>query len=238
METAWKLLRVLPWVDIAAVLCFVGAWISYARFAHRRSSRKPSLLAAGNQVRREWMYQSTFREVRVIDGIAIQSLTSSPSFFASTTIIIIGGLLALLGASERAAEIATELPFAVRTSALLFDMKLLLLVAVFVYAFFRFTWALRQFNFAIMLVVASPDRDIYRDSPDPEAMRRDFAERAGGVVALAAESFNDGLRAYYFAFAAVLWFISPWMFLAGTGAVLVVLFRREFHSEALALMRS
>ena len=58
------------------------------------------------------------------------------------------------------------------------------------------------------------------------------------MVALAAESFNDGLRAYYFAFAAVLWFISPWMFLAGTGAVLVVLFRREFHSEALALMRS
>ena len=119
-----------------------------------------------------------------------------------------------------------------------FWIKIGLLLVIFVNTFFEFTWALRQFNFAIMLVVASPDRDIYRDSPDPEAMRRDFAERAGGVVALAAESFNDGLRAYYFAFAAVLWFISPWMFLAGTGAVLVVLFRREFHSEALALMRS
>ena len=34
-------------------------------------------------------------------------------------------------------------------------------------------------------------------------------EKAAGVVGLAAETFNDGLRAYYFAFAAAAWLFSP-----------------------------
>jgi uncharacterized membrane protein len=69
--------------------------------------------------------------------------------------------------------------------------------------------------------------------------RQAFAERAGRVMGLAAETFNDGLRAYYLAFAA-------------TGLVLLalghagrhggggrgVLYRREFHSELLGVLAS
>ena len=64
-------------------------------------------------------------------------------------------------------------------------------------------------------------------------MRQAFAKRAGRVMGLAAESFNDGLRAYYMAFAATAWFFSPWAMLAGTLGVVWILFRREFHSEVL-----
>jgi uncharacterized membrane protein len=52
-------------------------------------------------------------------------------------------------------------------------------------------------------------------------------------MGLAAESFNDGLRAYYMAFAATAWFFSPWAMLVGTVGVVWILFRREFHSEVL-----
>jgi uncharacterized membrane protein len=90
------------------------------------------------------MLQATYREVRVVDGVVIQNLSTSPSFFASTTILIIGGLLAVLGTADKATELVKELPFAARTSALVFDLKLLLLLAIFVYAFFRFTWSMRS----------------------------------------------------------------------------------------------
>jgi uncharacterized membrane protein len=66
--------------------------------------------------------------------------------------------------------------------------------------------------------------------------RNAFAQRAGRVMGLAAETFNDGLRAYYFAFALVAWFISPWAFIAGTAGVVWILYRREFHSEVLGVL--
>ncbi|MEY4413895.1 MAG: hypothetical protein RIQ53_1188, partial [Pseudomonadota bacterium] len=125
------------------------------------------------------------------------------------------------------------LPFAARTSVLVFDLKLVLLLAIFIFAFFRFTWSLRQYSFGVVMVGAAPDSKRYVD----EAQRAAFADRAGRVMGLAAESFNDGLRACYMAFAAVAWFVSPWAMIAGTVTVVWILFRREFHSEVLEVLR-
>ena len=119
-----KLLAVLPWWDWAALAWFFAAWIGYARFARRHAPTQPSLLAAGNRVRQQWMLQSTRRDVRVLDAIVVQNLSTSPSFFASTTILIVGGLLALLGSADHTSNLVTELPFAARTSALVLDLKL------------------------------------------------------------------------------------------------------------------
>jgi uncharacterized membrane protein len=233
MDTLRLIARALTWLDWAALALFFAAWIGYARFAHRRASVKPSLLAASNRVRRQWMLEATRRENRVFDGVVVQNLATSPSFFASTTILIVGGLLAALGASDRAQSLVAELPFAARTSALVLDMKLALLAGIFVYAFFRFTWSLRQYSFGALLVASAPERDRFAD----EAARERFADRAGGVVGLAAETFNDGLRAYYFAFAAAAWIFSPLAFALASLGIVWVLYVREFHSEALALMR-
>jgi hypothetical protein len=95
---------------------------------------------------------------------------------------------------------------------LVFDLKLVLLLAIFVFAFFRFTWSLRQYSFGALLVAAAPPHTELQE----ESARNAFAQRAGRVMGLAAESFNDGLRAYYMAFAATAWFFSPWAMLVGT----------------------
>jgi uncharacterized membrane protein len=236
VTNAWQLIfKALPWGEWLALAWFFTAWIGYARFARHRASVQPSLLVEGNRERRLWMLQSTRREVRVIDGIVVQSLSTSPSFFASTTLLIVGGLLALLGSSEQAGALVQELPFAVRTSQLVLDLKLILLTGIFIYAFFRFTWSLRQYSIGALMVAAAPDHAEFERLG--EAERERFATRAGGVVGLAAESFNDGLRAYYFAFAAAAWLLSPFAFALASAGVVVVLYMREFHSEALALMR-
>lgn len=235
MDAILKIINVLPWPDWLALAWFFAAWVAYAGFARKRGQSEVSVLGTTNHLRHQWMLQVTGRDVRVIDGIVIQSLSSSPSFFASTTILIIGGLLALLGTSERASDLVREIPFAARTSTLVFDMKLLLLTGVFVYAFFRFTWALRQYTFGALLVASAPDHTVFERG---EASREEFADRAGLVVGMAAETFNDGLRAYYMAFALVGWFFSPLWFAIGTAGVIYVLFQREFRSEVLAVLKA
>lgn len=238
METAFKVMGLLPWTDWAAVALFFIGWIGYAVFAKRRSTLQPSLLDTTNRIRKQWMLQSTYREVRVVDGIVIQNLSTSPSFFASTTILIIGGLLAVLGTTEKASELVREIPFAARTSVLVFDMKVVLMLGIFVYAFFRFTWSLRQYTFGALLVGSLPERDDLAAMGDAAGpLRQAFAERAGRVVGLAAETFNDGLRAYYFAFAAIGWFFSPLAFAVATAGVVYILYQREFRSEVLGALK-
>lgn len=234
MDIALTVMRLLPWHDWVALGIFFGGWVGYAWFASRLSHTRPSILASTNRVRRQWMMQITYREVRVVDGAVIQNLSTSPSFFASTTILIIGGLLAVLG-SNNADTLVREIPFAVRTSVLVLDMKIVLMLAIFVYAFFRFTWSMRQYTFGALLMASAPES---RQFEQQAISREAFADRAGRIVSMAAETFNDGLRAYYFAFAALSWFLSPLTFALATLGVIYILYQREFHSEVLAVLNS
>jgi len=234
MEMTFKVLTLLPWIDWAAVVIFFGSWAGYAHFARKRADSHRSVLGATNAVRREWMLQTTYREVRVIDGVVIQNLSTSPSFFASTTILIIGGLLAVLG-TDKANELVRDLPFAARTTTLIFDLKLILLLGIFVYVFFRFTWSMRQYTFGALLVAAAPEAGRFISEG---LSREEFADKAGRIVGLAAETFNDGLRGYYFAFAAIGWFFSPIVFLVATMGVVYILYQREFRSEVLSVLNS
>jgi uncharacterized membrane protein len=229
-----NVLTLLPWYDWLAVLWFFGAWVGYAWFAKHWGGRRPSLLATTNRYRRYWMLQATSRDPRVLDGIITQSLSSSPSFFASATIIIMGGLLALLGTTDKAAEFVREIPFAARTTMLVFELKVLVLLGIFVNAFFRFTWSMRQYTFGALVLGSMPPPE---DFASGKFDREHFADRAGKLLGMAAETFNDGIRAYYFSFAAIAWVFSPLVFAVATAIVVAVLYTREFHSEVLHVLR-
>ena len=224
---------VMTLVDWLALVTFFIAWIGYAMFASRRATTVGSLLAVTNRYRQLWMLQAANRENRVIDGVVVQNLSTSPSFFASTTILIIGGLLAVLGA-QGAADLVKQFPFAAPTEAFIFDLKLLLLIGIFVYAFFRFTWSMRQYTFGALLIASMPDAKEFEAG---KASREEYADRASRVVGMAAETFNDGLRACYMSFAALMWFSSPLAFALATVGIVFLLYRREFRSDVLEVLR-
>ena len=235
MDFLLRLIRVLPLADWLALLTFFFGWIGYVRFAKARAQHRPSVLASTNRIRLDWMHEATYRENRIVDAAVSQTMASSPSFFASTTIFIIGGLIAAIGAGDKTAEMVHDLPFTTPTTTLVLDLKLLVLTGIFVHAFFRFTWSMRQYSFGALLIGATPSSKDFDAAHEP-ALRRRHADRAGRVLGLAAETFNDGLRAVYLSFAAVLWLLSPLAFVVGTAVVIAVLYRREFHSEVLALL--
>ena len=234
MDALFKVFALLPWLDWLAIVVFVAGWAGYAWFARQRATTHASILATTNRFRRLWMVQTTYREVRVVDGVVVQNMATSPSFFASTTILIIGGLLAVLGA-DKASDLVREIPFAARTTVLVFELKLALMLMVFVYAFFRFTWSMRQYTFGALLVAAAPEAKRFEEDG---LSREAFADKAGRIVGLAAETFNDGLRGYYFAFAAIGWFFSPIAFMLATVGVVYILYQREFRSEVLSVLTS
>lgn len=229
-----RIFTLLPWQDWLAIVWFFGSWLTYSWFARHESLKRPSILRATNRYRHFWMLQATGRDPRVLDGIITQNLSSTPSFFSSTTIIIIGGLFALMGTTDRASELVREIPFAVQTSVLIFDLKVLLMIGVFVFAFFRFSWSMRQYTFVALLIGSLPSHEEFDAG---KFDRETFAARASDMVGLAAETFNDGLRAYYMSFALMAWFFSTPAFVVATAVVLLILYNREFRSEVLKVLK-
>ncbi len=227
------MLSLLPWPDWLALIWFFSAWMAYSWFTKSQGEKRNSLIATTNRYRGYWMQVATSRDPRVLDGIIAQNLSSTPAFFSSTTIIVIGGLFALLGSTDKAAELVRDIPFAQRTSVLIFDLKVLIMIGIFVFSFFRFTWSMRQYTFVALLIGSMPDPKEFESGKYDRDL---FSQRAGRMLGMAAETFNDGLRGYYFAFALIAWFFSPFVFACATAAVLLILYSREFRSDVLEIL--
>ncbi len=218
---------------LIAVVWFIVCWVGYTRYASWRARDTACLASVLHLYRQDWMQRMLMRDNRIADANVIGNLERNASFFASSTLIILAGILTALGASDRAVSLLADLPFAQPVSRGLSEIKLLALGVVFVYAFFTFSWCMRQYNFAAVLVASAPMAG-ERNVNDQE--RRSFAERSARVVSMAANQFNFGLRAYYFGMATLAWFIHPWFFMAVTTGVVLILYRREFHSDVLKVM--
>ena len=106
----------------------------------------------------------------------------------------------------------------------------ILMIAIFIFAYFKFTWALRQYNFLSILIGSAPPRE------DAAALLESHARRFAALSTLSGDEFNRGIRAYYFGFAALAWFVAPAVFMAFTFLILGVLYRRDFRSATLDVL--
>lgn len=225
-QVALSFMTLLDWVALVLfLLCFRGYGLvveGSRRFCRRGLSQRT------HQFRRRWAAALIRRSNRVSDTALLGNLVNSVTFYANTTIYIIAGLLALLGTMDQWMNITADLPFGRDVSRGLMEIKVLLVLLVFVVAYFKFTWSLRQFNLLTILVGAAPEGAAEGHEVDVERMAR--------INSLAGDDFNRGLRSYYFGMAAVTWMIHPGFLLAFTAVVMAVLIHRDFFSEALAVM--
>lgn len=221
-----SLMPMIPLIDLLVLGWFVLCWAGYTFFANHKARRAASLVGALRVYRREWFRNMLAHENRIGDVAGMNALLTGATFFASSSMLVLGGLAALLGAPERVIDAVADLPFAHRDSEVIWRIKIIVLIFIFVYAFFKFSWAIRQFNFCAILIGAAPSRG----NPDDHD---DFVVAMTNVASFASENFNQGLRAFYFALAALAWFLHPWLFVLASALVVYVLYRREFHSPTL-----
>lgn len=219
-------------LDIAALAWFLGCWIGYVIYTKRCNlKRKRGLLAAMNRMREQWTQSILERENRIVDSQVINGLLRKETFFASTTLLIMASTLALMGMGDQVNVLFREIPFARQTPLALWELKVGVLTLIFIYAFFKFTWSIRQHSYTAIVLASIPP-----PGNDTQQLGHRQADRLARLSNLAARHFNDGMRAYYFALAELSWFYHPLALFFATAWVVLVLYRREFRSKALSIL--
>ena len=218
-------------LDLVALAIFVGAWIFYAVVLEWTPHGRNGLNAKMDGFRDEWMQRMLERELRMVDGQIMASLQNGTAFFASTSLLAIGGALTLLRSPDELLTVVASLPFAMPTSRILWEIKTIGLVVIFIYAFFKFAWCYRLYNYVAIMIGAMPPFT-EKDSPAAQA----HAARAGKMCESAGRHFNRGQRAFFFALGYLGWFVSAWLLMATTAAVVAVMWQRQYTSDARAAM--
>ena len=214
----------MTWLDGAALAFFIIAWRLLAWLIDSSPWHKHSLSAAMKTQRREWMRQMAQRQVRLVDANIITGLQQATSFFASTALLAVGAGFGLLTAADTIIG-AFEQSFAhVEIDRASFYAKTAVLMALYAYAFFKFGWAYRVFNYSAVMLAATPEAG------------QPGAEEAAAAVAemniAAAGQYTHGLRAFFLAIAVLAWFVAWWSFVAATLIIFAALANRQFGSTA------
>ena len=212
----------LDWLALAA---FVLSIFAYGRFADHTGAG--ILNARMREVRRRWMLRYLEREDRVIDSIFTGHSMNSISLFCSATLLIVVALLGLLGNTDIANRLAGQSTFTTPTTAAMLQLKLIGVIGVFIYGFYRFTWALLQYNYLLALAGSVP---LPGDLTPENAVA--MADRLSVVLNSAITSFHSGFRTYYYALAWIGWFFHPLLFLAATLFVTFILVYRQIYSPS------
>ena len=219
--------------DLAAFAWFCLGIFGYRLIAGFGPLERRSIVGAVQRQRIEWMRNMAIRDARIVDAHLLGGLAQGNAFFASTSALIIGGLAAMMGSGEKVQALLERIPLVARSSPVLFELKILLLVVIFVYAFFKFAWAFRLSHYASIMIGSTPILEADRSN---EAACETHALRTARLVGIAAEHANGGLRSYYYSVAPLAWFFHPAAFAAATTWVVLILIRRDFFSRSRRLI--
>lgn len=224
-----SILRIGPFglPDATALAVTLLLWLGIGWFIEHPPARHPSVSMLMVRYRREWMRQFVTREPRIFDATILDNLRQGTAFFASASMIAIGGGIALLGNPSMVLGLARDLTLP--TDATGFQVRVLLVVAFLANAVLKFIWSHRLFGYCAILMAAAPN-----EVDDPMATFR--ADQAGEVNITAAKSFNRGLHSIYFALGSLGWLLGPYWLLLTVGVTSAVLIRREFASASRQIM--
>lgn len=221
----------MPSLDLIAFVTFVALIGGYHFVSRYRSVVDRSIAGAIQRQRIAWMRQMALRDNRIIDGQILAALTQGNAFFASTSAIGIGGLAAMLGSGEQVQALFEQIPYATKSTPVLWEIKLILMIGIFIYAFFKFAWASRLTHYAAIMIGATPIAGI-----GDTDVTENHAVRTAGLIGVAGEHSNNGIRALYYAIAMLPWFFHPLAFIFATLWVLAILLRRDFFSRSRRLI--
>lgn len=213
--------------EAAAAALLLAAWIGVGLLVEHPPRARPSVTRLMEAHRRAWMREMVTRNTRIFDGTIIDSLRQGSAFFASASLISLGGCLALMGEADRLETVAQDLTLPVMGAPV--EAKLMLPILFLAAAMMSFLWAHRLFGYCAIMMAAVPN-----DPADPAA--HPAAERAAEVNISAARHFNRGLRSIYFALAALAALAGPVPLALATATAAAIQLRREFASGSRLVM--
>ncbi|MBA3909396.1 MAG: DUF599 domain-containing protein [Rhodobacter sp.] len=219
----------LATLDAVALAALVVLWLASGWLIEHPPRSLPSVSILMQEFRRDWMRTFVTRQPRIFDATVIDSLRQGTAFFASASMIAIGGGIAVIGNSRTVESLAADLPLA--PGGLEFALHMLPVIGLLANALLKFVWAHRLFGYCSILMAAVPN-----EPTDPLAFHR--ASQAAEINITAAKSFNRGLRSIYFALAALGWLLGAYGLIVASIGATAILLRREFYSHSRIVMLS
>ncbi|OUD09023.1 hypothetical protein BVC71_09935 [Marivivens niveibacter] len=214
-------LTLLTLSDGFAAIFILLAWAAVGWVIEHPPSTKPSVSSLMASYRSEWMAAFEARDNRIFDAQMMGTLRQGTSFFASTSILAIGGVIALIGNTDQLRGVAQEFANA-DDPVFVWQLKLILVGFFLTFAFLKFVWAHRLFGYCAVVMGT-----VQHPGTKGGAHR---SEQAAQLNIRASINFTRGLRAMYFALGALGWLMGPIMLILSTVGVLYLLWSREFAS--------
>lgn len=205
--------------DLASFTVSVALLLIYHGYLHYKvgKNRAYTIQAVNVMARTAWVV-TVMREGR--DILAVQTLrnsTMAATFLASTSVLLIIGVLTLSGQTDKLEGAWHVLNTVGSRHPELWLAKLLLLLIDLFVAFFSFAMSIRIYNhvgYMINVPLALNHRVI---SPEHVAVH---LNRAG-------KYYSIGMRAYYFSVPIVFWLFGPHLMLASTVLLIAVLYHLD-----------
>ncbi len=216
--------------DGLALALFFLCWLGYGPLLSALARRVGSLNDDMIIVRRAWMQVMTHREVRIVDSQLMGHTINSGGFFASTNLLLIAAVASVLFGGEQALEGFASVG-AESVPARVLEAKLALVLICLARGLLDFIWSIRQLNYALALIGASPEIHT-------EADRVALGEAAANLLNPALSAFSQGVRGYYFALAAAAWLFGPVWLALGVAAIFSLLVWRQVGSPAARAIRA
>src|SRR6185312_15231181 len=92
-------------LDLVALAWFLGAWAAYSATLSLTERRRRGLNSEMNRYRDVWMLQMLGRDMRMVDAQIVAALQNGTAFFASTSLIAVGGALTLMRSSDEVLQV-------------------------------------------------------------------------------------------------------------------------------------
>ena len=205
-------------IDLGSLTLSSLLLVIYHLYLRQRLKRDPNytVQAINRLARTIWV--KTLMASGKPDVIAVQTLrnsTMAATFLASTSVLLIIGVLTLSGQEDKLGSTWHALNVYGATHTELFLTKLLLLLLDLFTVFFSFTLAIRLFNHVGYMINVPYTLDHKVISPDHVA---EHLNRAGSY-------YSIGMRAFYLIIPLVFWLFGPHFMLLATIALIVVLYR-------------
>jgi uncharacterized membrane protein len=217
-------------LNLAALVFFLVCWLGYQPLLRALAHHRGGVINTDMTViRTGWMRNMAGRDNRFMDGQLLGHVLSSASFFASSNLILIAAIAGGLFGGERTFRSASSLVVLQTSSRLLFEGQLALVLITLARGLLDFMWSIRQMNYCLAAFGAAP-------LESTAEQQRTYGDITARLLNPALSSFNQGVRAYYFALAAAAWLFGPLACISITaGAVALLLWRQRRSTAARAI---
>ena len=204
-------------VAFALSAAIVSAYYIFLRFKVRKD---PTYTIHGvNALARVlWVENIMSDPAKGIVGVqTLRNFIMGSSLMASTAALLIMGTLTLSGQEEHIAQSWHVLSQNGNFSAELWIIKVMLLLVVFIVAFFAFVMSVRLTNHVVFMLYIPEHNAHHNLSPKAVGWRM---QRAGSMFAI-------GMRAFFFAVPLVFWLFGPYFLLASSIGLVITLYRLD-----------